>query len=107
MLGSRRRDDDMRDRSTRPPATLAAAAVPTSAGTAAFCATEPTLRPALPTVDPTELPTPLIAPVTPLLDGLEGLDGLDGLEPALRGRPLLDDGLLLRDGEEDRLARAL
>jgi hypothetical protein len=81
-----------RELSARPPTIPAAAAVPTSAGTAAlreavptvpptFSAAEPTVPPTLPAAEPTLSPTPLSAPVTPLLD----CDLVD-----LRGRELRD-----------------
>jgi hypothetical protein len=79
-----RRFGAMRDRSARPPAARpAAAAVPTIAGTFAFCAAVPTELPTFSAVEPTELPTPLSALVMPLADGFDA---------ALRD-------LALRDGE--------
>ena len=66
-----------------PPASPAAAAVPTMPAFFAFCATVPTESPAFPTAEPIESPTPVRVPVTPLVDCRE----VD--EPDLAPRDLL------------------
>jgi hypothetical protein len=86
----------MRDPRASPPARPAAAAVPAIAGTLAFWAAVPTESPTFETVDPTELPTPVRVPATPLLDCLDReLRVLPLREGARFGAVLLAEVVLL------------
>jgi hypothetical protein len=85
----------MRDPSASPPARPAAAAVPTIAGTLAFCAAVPTESPTFETVEPTEVPAPAMVPATPLLDCLDRELRVLPLREGARAAVRLDEVVLL------------